>query len=105
MTRNGCLDLLTWICFATTAMASAKVDFAIIDQTGWRGDRADQVPTAVGETYQYDAAGDTVIVTATFNRKGFCPLPPMLALAIHEGFAVEFDRAPESASGSARWAR
>ncbi|HZK80078.1 MAG TPA: hypothetical protein VFC46_03405 [Humisphaera sp.] len=96
MTQKLCIVMLTWICFATTAMASAKLDFDIIDQIGWRGDRTDQVPTAVSETYQYDAASDTVTVSATFNRKGFCPLPPMLALAIREGFAVEFDRAPEA---------
>ena len=52
------------------------------------------MPKAVEETYAYDAKTDTVTVTERFDRKGFAPVPPMLALAMDQGFHVRFDPKP-----------
>jgi hypothetical protein len=71
---------------AAASARAAALKFDLVDKIGWRGDKAAEVPVAVQETYAYDAAGDTVTVTVKFDRRGFAPLPPMLALAIRHGF-------------------
>ncbi len=70
----------------------AKLQYEIVDKAGWRGDR--EIPASAVETYSYDADSDTVRVSVKFDRRGFAPLPPMLALAARHGFPVEFDRKP-----------
>ena len=82
----GCLD--------AQAGSSASLAFEVVDQVGWRGDKAARVPASVTEVYAYDAASDTVAVTVKFDKAGFAPLPPMLALAMKYGFPVEFDKKP-----------
>jgi hypothetical protein len=73
---------------------AASLKFDIVDKVGWGGDQAANVPKAVEETYAYDAKTDTVTVTERFDRKGFAPVPPMLALAMDQGFHVRFDPKP-----------
>jgi len=75
--------------------AEASLSFEVVDRVGWRGGRAAEVPARVTERYRYDAATDTLEVVATFDRQGFCPLPPMMAVAVRHGFPVEFDAKPQ----------
>lgn len=101
MTSNPSLPCL--LCVAAAVLAAAPTPgaaagptlaFDIVDAAGWRGSRADAVPASVTETYAYDAASDTVTVAVRFDRKGFAPLPPMLALAVKYGFPAEFGARP-----------
>jgi hypothetical protein len=86
------------------AAESASLEFEIVDQAGWSRDvenpppqtpgAAAAAPTAavtatkVTETYTYDAAADTLTIDYQFDRKGFAPLPPMLAVALEQGFPI-----------------
>jgi hypothetical protein len=79
---------------ALSSVQAASLKFEIGDKTGWRGAKADAVPSSVEETYSYDEASDTVTIAAKFDRKGFAPLPPMLALAARFGFPVEAQPKP-----------
>jgi hypothetical protein len=82
---------------AATAVPAATLRFDIVDKVGWGGDRAADIPKTVEETYAYDAKTDTITVTEKFDRKGFAPVPPMLALAAQHGrpgFTVTFDPKP-----------
>jgi len=81
-------------CFDALAGSSASLTFEIVDQVNWRGDKAAAVPASVTEVYTYDAASDTVAVTVKFDKAGFAPVPPLLALATKYGFPVEFDKKP-----------
>ena len=81
-------------CSPLFAGAANALTFEITDKANWRGDKAATVPASVTETYAYDAAGDTVTVTVKFDKAGFAPVPPMLALAVKHGFPVEFDKKP-----------
>jgi len=74
---------------ALSSVQAASLKFEIVDKIGWRGEKAEAVPSSVEETYSYDEASDTVTLAARFDRKGFAPLPPMLALAARFGFPVE----------------
>lgn len=73
---------------------AASLQFDIVDKAGWRAGKAEQVPAAVTESYSYEPASDTVVVSEKFDRKGFAPLPPMLALAMKYGFPVQLDQKP-----------
>ena len=88
------LALLLVRCLAALAGSSASLTFEVVDQVNWRGDKAAAVPASVTESYAYDAASDTVAVTVKFDKAGFAPVPPMLALAVKYGFPIEFDRKP-----------
>jgi len=68
---------------------AASLKFDVLDKVGWRGDRTDAVPASVEETYSYDEAADTITIAVKFDKKGFAPLPPMLALAAKYGFPVK----------------
>jgi hypothetical protein len=77
------------VVLALSSVQAASLEFEIGDKVGWRGEKAQNVPSSVVETYSYDEAGDTVTIAARFDRKGFASLPPMLALAARFGFPVE----------------
>ncbi len=74
---------------ALASVQAASLKFEISDKVGWRGAKADAVPSSVEETYSYDEVNDAVTIAAKFDRKGFAPLPPMLALAARFGLQVE----------------
>jgi len=76
---------------ALSSVQAASLKFEIVDKIGWRGEKAEAVPSSVEETYSYDEASDTVTIAARFDRKGFAPLPLMLALAARFGFPVEVE--------------
>ena len=73
----------------------AALQFEIVDKVNWRAEKAAAVPSSVSETYSYDETTDTVTVVVTFDRPGFAPLPPMLALALRYGFPVQFSPQPQ----------
>lgn len=81
-------------CVPGIAGAPGPLTLEIVDKIGWRGDKAAVVPGSVTETYSYDAASDTVSLTVKFDKAGFAPLPPMLAVALKYGFPVEFEKQP-----------
>jgi hypothetical protein len=68
------------------ALDDPTLKYEVVDKVGWRADR--ELPAVVEETYRWDAAADDVVVRVVFDRKGFAPLPPMLALAIRQGFPI-----------------
>jgi hypothetical protein len=72
-----------------SAAQAASLEFEVLDRTGWRGAKADAVASSVEETYSYDEASDSVTIAAKFDKKGFAPLPPTLALAARFGLPVE----------------
>lgn len=90
---SGCVLLLA---VAATVASAAGLDFEILDKVNWRGEASTTASTRVTETYRYDPVADTLTVSAKFDRKGFAPLPPMLALAIQQGFPIQVDPRPES---------
>jgi hypothetical protein len=73
---------------------AASLKFDIADKVNWRGEKAQAIPAFVEETYSYDEASDTVTIAAKFDKQGFAPLPPMLALAGKFGFSVEVQPKP-----------
>jgi len=72
-----------------THAETATLEFEITDALNWRGDKAADIPTKVVETYSYDEKADVLTIEFRFDRKGFAPLPPMLALAAERGFPIE----------------
>jgi len=87
---------LAWTTMLLTAAvasgAETTLEFELVDNVNWRGDKAEDVPGKVTETYRYDPQADAVSVTCKFDSKGFAPLPPMLALAVEHGLEVSLDR-------------
>lgn len=77
-----------------TAVEAASLNFEIVDQINWRGERADCVAESVEETYSYDPTSDTVTITATFDKQGLAPVPPLLALAVKYGFPAQVTPRP-----------
>jgi len=88
------LPLFMLACLPAFAGTPNALTFEIADKVNWRGDKAAAVPASVTETYAYDAASDTVTVTAKFDKAGFAPVPPMLAIAMKHGLPVSFDKPP-----------
>jgi len=86
--------VLALAAFAPAAVAAATLKFDLVDKVNWRADKAEAISAAVEETYAYDAASDTVSVAVKFDRRGFAPLPPMLAVAVKYGFPAEFQTKP-----------
>ena len=74
--------------------AAATLKFDLVDKINWRADKAEVIGATVEETYAYEEASDTVTVTVRFDKKGFAPLPPMLAVALKYGFPAEFQTKP-----------
>jgi len=68
----------------------ASMTYELIDNLNWG--KGTVSATSVTETYQYDEVNDKVIVSLRFDRSGFTPLPPMLALAKKYGFPIEFNK-------------
>ncbi|MBE3123775.1 MAG: hypothetical protein IMZ65_03140 [Planctomycetes bacterium] len=89
--------LLALAVLPTGSANAASLKFDVVDRANWGGEKAAAIPRSVEETYAYDAASDTVTVTVKFDRKGFAPLPPMLALAARYGFPAEFGATPADA--------
>jgi hypothetical protein len=74
--------------------AGASLKFDLVDEVGWRGDRAATIGDPVEETYSYDEGADTVTIDVKFDRKGFAPVAPMLAVAARYGLAVQIEPSP-----------
>ena len=88
MIRFVLLPLGLVVCLCSAAGA-ASLEFEIVDQINWRGDKAGEVAKSVEETYSYDEAADTVTIAVKFDKQGFAPLAPMLALAARYGFPAQ----------------
>lgn len=73
---------------------------AILERCGKLAALFGKFPVGVEETFRYDKAGDSVIVTERFEYVDlggadvFAPAPPMLSLAERYGFPVVFSKAP-----------
>jgi hypothetical protein len=81
------------VCLFSAAEA-ASLKFEIADRSNWRADKASEVARSVEETYSYDEAADTVTIVVKFDKQGFAPLPPMVALAARYGFPVQIAPPP-----------
>ena len=83
----GATPSLAW-----AAGEAASLTFDVVDKANWRGGKAEAIPASVTETYSYDPATDTLTIAAKFDKQGFAPLPPMLAVAHKYGFPVQSDK-------------
>ena len=92
---------------AAGAAETASLEFEILDRIGWQGGKGGTTPAGpfeapstggkvrvaarkVVETYSYDRKADVLTIDFRFDRKGFAPVPPMLALAVERGFGATF---------------
>ena len=88
------ISCMLFFCGAGIGQVTPSFTFDItLDTVGWRGSRAGEVPGSVTETYSYDEVNDIVTVDVVFDRIGFAPLPPMLAIAYDYGFPITFNKA------------
>jgi len=76
------------------AAPAASLKFEVLDKIGWRGERAAGMAGSVEETYSSDEAADTVTIALKFDKQGFAPLAPMMALAAQYGFPVQVEPKP-----------